>query len=188
MGQAFRAAVMRGDRMTVFGFPNPKLTEHSYAGDPGVTAVMRELFGRPARVAWIGEYSLRMPAPGRPGRDRFFCLTRRRWMRLYQRVWNGCERRDGVTACDITVLSQCHLVNRTRRQVIDLRRLKEGDIHPLPVLTACGNGRGYGDYRGRCSDMAGLWAGDVIEVVFNYPEGYSEIRPAFESPAGQTGT
>ena len=40
-------------------------------------------------------------------------------------------------------------------------------LHPLPLLTAVGNGRGGGDYAGINADKIGSWAFDVLEVV-NY--------------------
>lgn len=36
-------------------------------------------------------------------------------------------------------------------------------VNPLPVLTACGNGRGGGDYRDDDDINVGSWAFDLIE-------------------------
>jgi hypothetical protein len=49
-------------------------------------------------------------------------------------------------------------------------------IHPLPLLTCEGNGRGGGDYRGE-SDLVGRWSRDLISVepVLAELEGYKEI-------------
>ena len=48
-------------------------------------------------------------------------------------------------------------------------------IHPLPLLTAVGNGRGGGDYRGyENKSMVGYYAGDVIEISEEIPDGYSD--------------
>ena len=52
-------------------------------------------------------------------------------------------------------------------------------IHPLSLLTASGNGRGGGDYRGHNKHLVGLWAGDVISSDSKVPQGYEEITPDF---------
>jgi hypothetical protein len=47
-------------------------------------------------------------------------------------------------------------------------------IHPLPLLTCEGNGRGSGDYHDE-SPLIGSWARNVISVEKKVPEGYKEI-------------
>jgi len=59
-----------------------------------------------------------------------------------------------------------YLVNHTKKEVVSLAGLPSDDgwvVHPLPLLTACGNNRGGGDFRGE-NDYVGTWAGDVISV------------------------
>lgn len=46
-------------------------------------------------------------------------------------------------------------------------------IHPMPLLTAEGNGRGGGDYRADTS-VIGSWARDRISIAEQVPEGYIE--------------
>ncbi len=45
-------------------------------------------------------------------------------------------------------------------------------INPLPLLTACGNGRGGGDYHSQYPDQdkVGIWAGDVLSIEFAVPK------------------
>ena len=68
-----------------------------------------------------------------------------------------------------------YLVNHTKRVCIDLRaeNVDHGKnqygyqiwaIHPLPLLTCSGNGRGGGDYHGSKMNIVGAWAGDVISI------------------------
>lgn len=49
-------------------------------------------------------------------------------------------------------------------------------IHPLPLLTACGNGRGGGDYHRQYPDYdkVGTWAFDLIEFANYKPIGFTE--------------
>jgi len=60
-----------------------------------------------------------------------------------------------------------YIVNHTKKQIVSLKQLpKDTDgwtVHPLPLLTACGNGRGGGDFGGD-NDFVGTWSGDVISV------------------------
>ena len=57
------------------------------------------------------------------------------------------------------------------------------EFHPLPLLTANGNGRGGGDYLGSDMDLVGSWAGDRIAVAND--EGmiktdYLRLEPQFK--------
>jgi len=53
-------------------------------------------------------------------------------------------------------------------------------FNPLPILTACGNGLGNGDYEGRsCIDDVGTWAFHRIEYTDRIPEDYSEKKYRF---------
>jgi len=47
-----------------------------------------------------------------------------------------------------------------------------GVVNPLPLLTACGNGRGGGDYSNRYPDCdkIGIWAGDILSIEFAVPK------------------
>ena len=54
-------------------------------------------------------------------------------------------------------------------------------INPLPLLTACGNGRGGGDYHDCYPDYdkVGIWAFDLIECTDVCPEDYAQYEPCF---------
>ena len=54
-------------------------------------------------------------------------------------------------------------------------------VNPLPLLTACGNGRGGGDYHDCYPDYdkVGTWAFDIIECTDARPEGYEKYEPCF---------
>jgi hypothetical protein len=52
-------------------------------------------------------------------------------------------------------------------------------IHPLPLLTAEGNGRGGGDYRGNYNNLCGIWSRDSISVANEVPEGYTALECNF---------
>lgn len=72
-----------------------------------------------------------------------------------------------------------YIVNHTMKQYVDKDR-SQGNIHPLPLLTAEGNGCGGGDYHGHHEELCGYWARDVISVDRELPHGYIELHCDFE--------
>lgn len=76
-----------------------------------------------------------------------------------------------------------YIVNHTKKLYVDKTKVPGGEgewadwkIHPLPLLTAEGNGGGGGDYRGNDpKDIIGSWARNVISVEAVIPEGYEEL-------------
>lgn len=67
------------------------------------------------------------------------------------------------------------IVNHTKGQFISKERCeKYTKLHPLPLLTAEGNGCTDGDYP-REHKLLGYWARDMLSVVKQRPEGLVEI-------------
>lgn len=79
------------------------------------------------------------------------------------------------------------LINHTKREYVDmwdyqfnpLVTMTKMVIHPLPLLTCEGNGRGGGDYEGLNMELVGSWAGDEICFSDEVPEDYFNIDPVF---------
>jgi len=71
-----------------------------------------------------------------------------------------------------------YLVNITKMEFVDKTKVpydRDGwQIHPLPLLTCEGNGRGGGDYHGE-SQLIGAWARDVIFATNDEPANCNEI-------------
>jgi len=65
------------------------------------------------------------------------------------------------------------LTNHSKKTCINLAD-ELSDIHPLPILTANGNGQGGGDYHGSNMALVGFWAGDSISVE---PEAIFPVSP-----------
>lgn len=79
-----------------------------------------------------------------------------------------------------------YIVNHDKKLFVDKTNCpKYGErfdwqIHPLPLLTAEGNGNGGGDYNGPDpNDLVGSWARNRIAVMKQVPEGYTELTPNF---------
>jgi hypothetical protein len=75
------------------------------------------------------------------------------------------------------------IVNHDTKQYVDKGESRSGDstyrIHPLPLLTVEGNGRGNGDYYGSSEDKVGIWARNTLSVEKEPPQGYSELKLNF---------
>jgi hypothetical protein len=71
-----------------------------------------------------------------------------------------------------------YIINHTKKLYVDKNhseKLCDG-IHPLPLLTVEGNGRGGGDYSGSRLDLVGTWARDLISVEKELPAvGFTEL-------------
>lgn len=178
-----------------------KLMEHSYIGNNFVNAVLTQLWKHPMKVAWIGDYS-----DGVGGDPYEAKLPREEFMKFYDIAWGKDEQDYRIhpkARAVVGMKSRAFLVNHTRKCYIDLaeyiRQNKWTEagswnngkynpfdtwdmcINPLPLLTACGNGRGGGDYH-ECYpdyDKVGTWAFELIECTDARPEGYEKYEPCF---------
>lgn len=159
-----------------------KLMEHSYVDNQFVDAITEELIKNgTARVAWVGDYA-HLPEE-------------------YAK-YNPWDREGRVikynTPAAEHLLQNKFIVNESKKQYIDFNYYYENSkweekwtdakgkahsstwcISPLPILTACGNGLGGGDYRGGNMHMVGSWAFDEIRISDTAPEGYKQICPIF---------
>ena len=127
----------------------------------------------------------------------FLLLEGARWHKK-PIVWAG-DYADPEESTEETIYSMCgenglkmlidmapqkyhYLVNYDKNEYVDKRKCPEKEgwkIHPLPLLTAEGNGRGGGDYRGSNIEMVGAWARCRLGLVKEVPEGFTEITPNF---------
>lgn len=71
-----------------------------------------------------------------------------------------------------------YIVNHTKKEFVDKQIGLSGntEIHPLPILTCEGNGRGGGDcYDDELLPYIGLWARDRVSVSNSIPPGFKPI-------------
>ena len=73
-----------------------------------------------------------------------------------------------------------YVVNHTKKLYVDKQAIpsKNGwTIHPLPLLTAEGNGSGGGDYYGDDNNnLIGSWTRHSISMETEIPVGYKELK------------
>ena len=150
-----------------------KLMEHSWINNDFVNGVLEAIWDKPARVAWVGDYANDIDD---------FDYTKA----VYEAVW-GEEESPELPFDEVpTIHKSGFIVNHDKGQYVDLARYaklsafsptwdKDGVwvTHPLPLLTAVGNGRGGGDYQGINMNMVGSWAMDLLsftEEIHGYME------------------
>lgn len=182
-------------------FSGLKLMEHSWYGNDFVNGVVERIEGMPATVAWVGDYA---------DEEEDFKGVEGYTPEVYGLLWPRHEGDTSLPEGPFPAMPERHddgfLIDHTKRLYIDLEayfkaaKAKNGErwwcVHPLPLLTAIGNGRGGGDYHNwdflysskrqtRNEEMVGSWAMDVIEYAHERPgEGYAEVdysRYAFDS-------
>lgn len=155
-------------------FNGLKLMEHSYIGNDFVETVEQLLTsGNPwqkTRIVWAGDY-----------------MDNGLFVDHYSK--NLCkyahDNFNKISPKFENLSIGRYLVNHTKKEFVDKNKLSIGEIHPLPLLTCSGNGRGGGDYC-RSNSYVGSWAGDEISIekedlkLFIFKKnGYKEIEPNF---------
>jgi hypothetical protein len=136
-----------------------KLTEHSYMNNPFVNTFEWGLapgahFYK-ARVVWAGDY-----ADPEPQGDNLHQMCGQ--YTLIRPNPRGPGPR--------------YILNHTKKLFVDKQKVPAKDgytYHPLPILTAEGNGRGGGDVKP--SPLVGSWARDEISVE-DTPHDFEELQ------------
>ena len=146
-------------------YTRAKLTEHSWWLNPFVNTICHKIHHKPLIIAWVGDY-----AEGE----------------IHDIVWDKTVKTSYITEAQV-VLYEKYLVNHTKKTYLDCDKYYEkcSDkykwcLHPLPLLTAIGNGSNGGDYHGINQDKIGIWAMDSISVEEKIPKGYTEFFIEFK--------
>ena len=200
MGQYYKPVIIRGNSVKYLyshDYCNGlKLMEHSYLGNNFVNAVTGLIFNRPACIAWMGDYS-----DGRYGDAWETRIPDEKFSAIFQRVWKDEKQRTRILPTALNgyaspeAFDGTYLMNHTQKIYIDLGEYAERNkwkeeyngetftmcIHPLPLLTACGNDRGGGDYHSGHPDFdkVGSWAFDKISFATMPPKGYTKVSYHF---------
>ena len=170
MGQYYVTVLLDKDGQVV-AWVNPhdykngaKLTEHSYIDNNFVSAVEMMLASplyKDCSLVWAGDY-----ADTEPELDK----------NLYRMCYD--EKQNLISYPEESNMALYdYIVNHTKKQFVSKERSeKYTTLHPLPLLTCDGNGRGGGDYYdGREHAIIGYWARDTISVEKKRPDEYVEI-------------
>ena len=173
MGQGYNAIILDESGKIIRTWVNPhnygngyKLMEHSYIGNQFVSVVESLLcpdgMFYKCRIVWAGDYADEED----DGKN------------LYTTSLDS-ESKESVGLAKVDMSAYRYIVNHTKKLYVDKNLEFEDNIHPLPLLTAEGNGRGGGDYRGGCDDLVGTWSRDVISLEKELPDGFTELTCPF---------
>jgi hypothetical protein len=162
--------IIRAFMEVFFSAGGMKLMEHSYIDNPFVNTFEYQLTKNgmfyKSRVVWGGDY-----ADNETGLEHNL-----------HHLTNDFSDKNLTTKLrneDIkSTKDYPYIINHSKKQFVD--KQKCSSIHPLPLLTAEGNGRGGGDYRGTKTDLVGTWARDVLSVEKEKPNDYEELICNFE--------
>lgn len=166
MGQYYKGVILGNDKRGVkkhvesWSFSNgAKLMEHSWVENPFVKRFETLIHDNPQRVVWAGDYADHCKG-------------------LKSNVYDRCTDKKMVKPdYELSLLDSMYVINHTKKAFIDKSKVPNKDgwrIHPLPLMTCEGNGRGGGDFHGD-SDLIGSWARDIISVSGTKPEGFEEL-------------
>jgi len=140
-----------------------KLMEHSFIGNNFLSTFEFALTPgqqfHKCRVVWAGDY-----ADSDPDHE--------------ENLYHMCGEYTEIIPKEKLTTIYSYVVNHTKRLYVDKSKVPKDEgnmrLHPLPVLTAEGNGRGGGDYHGD-SPLVGSWARDVISVEEEAPQDFEEV-------------
>lgn len=184
-----------------------KLMEHSYIGNSFVNAALVLLMNTPTSIAWMGDYSDNPydgPYASKVSRAEFKRIYSIVWADsdvsdVPPSFFKRCRLHD---LCPMSTRKK-YLVNHTTREslhmgdyiaenkyaemggwkngVYDASLISHWCVHPLPLLTACGNDRGGGDFHqgGVGYEQVGIWAFDTLEYAGTVPAGYQPVMFTF---------
>ena len=191
MGQYYTPIIIRGNSKQSFYSHNYdnglKLMEHSYIGNTFVETVLRQIFENKARLAWVGDYA--EPEDVEQDKElveKFIEVERTESDKKYRRKPEPVGKFENSM--------YLIFINHTKKQYLVINEYlaknnvmdKWGMIaHPIPLLTAIGNGKGGGDYRGSNMEDIGIWACDVIEANYEAPKDYTNITSEIRFVEGE---
>lgn len=175
MGQYFKPIAVKERGNPIIGWCSPydygngaKLMEHSWIGNDFVSSVESLLIpgGKwyKESIVWGGDYADKESGTNET---------------LYGMCTDKTKLKPKVK---VDPTEYRYIVNHTKKLFVDKARVPGGrgewttwKIHPLPLLTAEGNNRGGGDYRGE-DEIIGSWARNSISIETIPPAGYDEIN------------
>lgn len=136
-----------------------KLMEHSYIGNNFVGMVERLLSNgnmwHMKPLVWAGDYA---------DTDKF----------QLHNLYEQCDEYNQFkNKKELKPLNVRYIINHTKKEFVDKNKVpKDKDgwrVHPLPLLTCEGNGRGGGDYWVDNPNL-GRWSRDIISVSKTKPK------------------
>ena len=179
LGDKFGCHCVVFDRSINGTYTPAKLMEHSWWDNDFVNSFSARLYKHKRRVIWCGDYA-------EPD-DFNFQFDSPIYVPNYYEIWGETTRPRGSKSSAFT-LDDKFLINHDTRQFVDLNEYKAISthdnwiVHPLPLLTAVGNGRGFGDFHeGNIGyEHVGIWAWNLLSIVDSIPHSFSKFNLVFK--------
>jgi len=172
MGQYYKIIILGENKDFIRFFINIsyglglKLTEHSYQNINFLNTIEYLLSSKgsfyKSRIVWAGDY-----ADSEENNSK----------NLYH-ITDDESNKEYVLKFTKLEDEHKYIVNHTKKQFIDKSKYKS--IHPLPFITAEGNGRGGGDYYGTNEEFIGSWSRDIISMEKDIPDDFIEFEHMFD--------
>jgi hypothetical protein len=150
-----------------------KLMEHSWI-DNGFVAIVEDLIAEGGawhgdKIVWAGDYA----DEEKNRKNNLFMICERDKCKINPEPSTNKYRY-------VLNMDTMEYVDKTKVPISDIWEDNEGKewpfaIHPLPLLTCEGNGRGGGDFY-KEDPLVGKWARNRVTVANEIPEGYTEIE------------
>lgn len=199
MGQYYTPVILNNDKTRIVAYAYShnfgsglKLMEHSWLNNAFVQLLEHYLINNPSRLVWAGDYAdneegseynlyskaseegLPLSYPEMPT-DEVMQYKYSSDKDESQKYWGIFERQS-------VPKKYKYIVNHDKKIYINkLNLTADSDgwfIHPLPLMTCEGNGRGGGDYRNENADdmIIGSWSRDLISIESRKPnKDYTEV-------------
>ena len=180
-----------------------KLMEHSWRLNPFVRFIENQLLIQPQRLVWAGDYADNEDPKTLTNaeikelsdeKSEYWNSTKLKaeGVNLYSisktvaKITHDEEIPKDKSKYDynykkVAPLTAKYLINYDKKEFVNKTKVpKDSDgwqMHPLPILTCEGNGRGGGDFRGE-SKLIGSWSRDRIGVVTkksDIPKDFKEV-------------
>lgn len=183
LGDKFGSNCKVFDRSVDGEYTLAKLMEHSWWLNPFVNSFSSKLFKHKKRVIWCGDYATEFGD---------FNLDSSVYIPNYYEIWGETVKLYAVKSSDFT-LDNKFLLNHNTKQFIDLNEYKANSIdssgwciHPLPLLTAVGNGLGFGDFHenGIGFEHVGIWAWHLLSISNSVPRNFKKFNLTFKEMLG----
>lgn len=186
MGQYYRPTILGNNgkiKATTIGWDwgcmGAKLMETSWVHNPMVNAVEQLLAGKfkGSRVVWAGDYA----DERENGRTTYDMASDDNATKVTDLVEVREVKYNNIPYKETDFVQYKWVLNRDKKIAVEIPKYdsEEWNVHPLPILTADGNGRGGGDYGGTAMEYVGAWAYDHISVANRLPKGYKKIDIRF---------
>lgn len=187
MGQYYKPCILTTDKEKIkeWAYSHTlgeglKLMEHSYIGGNMTSLIETRLADNPQPLVWAGDYAddnLYERVESEGSEILYENMPDTSNVDKYSEEYYNLV--DSVLSPQKLGGDWKYIINHDKGEYINKDKVPAGKwgstIHPLPLMTCEGNGRGGGDFRGNGKGLIGTWARDNISISKEVPSEFKEI-------------